>query len=104
MRPVLEAAGYVVVSSDVERLQETALRSDPLLIVIDGQVVARADSRLIESLRGSTGSAIPLILTSKGRLNISAGGQVVDVVKRPVDRERLCRIIAGLDLRRTAAA
>jgi GTP-binding protein EngB required for normal cell division len=103
MQPVLKAAGYVVASSDVDHLQETALRSEALVTIIDAQIVAEADSRLIESLRGSTGSAIAVILTSKDKVNRSAGGQVVEVVKRPVDRERLLRTIVGLDLKRSAA-
>lgn len=99
MRQLLEHAGYAVATCEIDLLRETVAQVQPIVIVLDAQLLVGAHAGVLESLKGSTTTTeIPIILTSKGKPDylgrVSEGFQIFS---RPVNREKLFLAINAYD-------
>lgn len=98
MRQLLEQAGYEVAACQIEVLRDTAAQVQPLVIVVDAQLLVGVHADLLDALKLSTTASIPVILTSKGKSkNLGPDYQRFQIFSRPVDREKLFLAINAYD-------
>jgi DNA-binding response OmpR family regulator len=99
MRQLLEQAGYAVATCQIEVVRDTAAQLQPLVIVIDAQLLVGAHAGLLDLLRLSSTATIPIVLTSKGKQeNRAPGSEGFQIFSRPVDREKLFLAINAYDV------